>query len=147
MEKTKEIYTSTHQTSIKVVKELINEILMAGKSNKTADDLFEFKIDLDENSKDIALEKYIKELSKLEAKTFEKKFEHITGWDEKTKAQWEDVINGGFKVDEDEEDDCGYQKYTYELVIKYKGGKEHFPVWDKIFSMFTQGEKDETSIC
>jgi len=43
-----EIYTNTHSKSIEYAKDLINEILDAAGSDKTADDLFEFEIIEDE---------------------------------------------------------------------------------------------------
>lgn len=44
------IYTQADEGTIKSVKELINALLAIGKSELTADDLFEFSLDDDEES-------------------------------------------------------------------------------------------------
>ena len=51
------IYVQCHDKTIELAKELINEILEAGDVNKTADDLFEFKLVPNENTLDLMIDR------------------------------------------------------------------------------------------
>jgi len=119
-----EIYTCTHGKTIEYMKELLNSVLKAGGSKKTADDLYDFKIKLDGDKRAEAEEFFQHQgMSKEEA------VEEVSRLDSagEFKQYYLDNI-----------DEVGDGNYEDNFVVTPKGGTEKEDLIKIINSLFVQ---------
>ena len=116
------IYIATCDKGVSYLKELMNKLLKMGGSDKTADDLFEFKIEPDEYFYERAWDRLCdneeideKTLKKYDDYLSEKKYKEA---DEFMKMTLKDMLDQDKIKVEDYEDDYGYPRNNLILIPK-----------------------------
>lgn len=137
-----EIFTTATKKSMEFAKELIDEILSAGGSNKKAEDLFEFKLFYTDDSYENIFENYYDFLKDEEREKDSRIFNNYIeeeSYEELLKRRLNIIENdSSYEVDEDMKDYYGYPAITYDLIITYKGEERELPLWKNIFRMLEQ---------
>jgi len=122
------IYVSANEKSIDLVKELINYFLQKAGSDKTADDLFTFELELDEAYVERILDdKSEEQLESLSGKELPKMIEELYETIRR-------LVKDG-KIDPSNYD-CNHSKREDSLIITPKDGSKEFDIASKLRSIF-----------
>jgi len=137
------IYTEATDNAIQIAKSIVDEILALGGSDKTADDLYDFKYQvLPDDVLDWALDDAESGLEGIpdpdgitafeNLKPYEVRRKAAQVWVDKNRKELYEWFNEQGVSDWDD-----YPRYTQNLIITTKDGVE-FPFSDKVLSMFSQ---------